>query len=108
MSDSMQGRSRSMSAYCTYLLLARLTVVRKHPSTLTDNNQTFGGTPSSAPTSSGAMKHSQLFNVAADGDLPSVMTCANYIKLPAYSSKEVMLKRIIYAIQEGQGAFHLS
>ncbi len=23
---------------------------------------------------------------AADGDLPSVMTCANYIKLPPYSS----------------------
>lgn len=26
---------------------------------------------------------------AGDGDLPSVMTCANYIKLPAYSSKQV-------------------
>lgn len=24
---------------------------------------------------------------AADGDLPSVMTCANYLKLPPYTSK---------------------
>ncbi|XP_057984014.1 E3 ubiquitin-protein ligase UPL4 isoform X2 [Malania oleifera] len=41
-------------------------------------------------------------------DLPSVMTCANYLKLPAYSSKEKMREKLIYAITEGQGAFHLS
>lgn len=45
---------------------------------------------------------------AADGDLPSVMTCANYIKLPPYSSKEVMRQRLLYAIAEGQGSFDLS
>ncbi|XP_010253504.1 PREDICTED: E3 ubiquitin-protein ligase UPL4 isoform X2 [Nelumbo nucifera] len=43
-----------------------------------------------------------------DGDLPSVMTCANYLKLPPYSSKERMRERILYAITEGQGSFHLS
>ncbi|KAF6150541.1 hypothetical protein GIB67_030342 [Kingdonia uniflora] len=43
-----------------------------------------------------------------DGDLPSVMTCANYLKLPPYSNKEVMRDRLIYAIMEGQGSFHLS
>ena len=36
------------------------------------------------------------------------MTCANYLKLPDYSSKEVMRKRILTAINEGQGAFLLS
>lgn len=46
--------------------------------------------------------------VAADGDLPSVMTCANYIKLPPYSSKVVMKQRLMYAINEGQGSFDLS
>lgn len=44
----------------------------------------------------------------ADSDLPSVMTCANYLKLPCYSSKEVMRERVLYAITEGQGSFHLS
>ncbi|PIA45461.1 hypothetical protein AQUCO_01700766v1 [Aquilegia coerulea] len=44
----------------------------------------------------------------ADGDLPSVMTCANYLKLPPYSSKEIMKERLLYAITEGQGSFLLS
>ncbi|KAA8518803.1 hypothetical protein F0562_016423 [Nyssa sinensis] len=44
----------------------------------------------------------------ADADLPSVMTCANYLKLPPYSSKERMKEKLLYAITEGQGSFHLS
>ncbi|XP_058771102.1 E3 ubiquitin-protein ligase UPL4 [Vicia villosa] len=44
----------------------------------------------------------------ADTDLPSVMTCANYFKLPPYSSKEKMKEKLLYAITEGQGSFHLS
>ncbi|XP_054815351.1 E3 ubiquitin-protein ligase UPL4 isoform X2 [Prosopis cineraria] len=44
----------------------------------------------------------------ADTDLPSVMTCANYLKLPPYSSKEKMKEKLLYAITEGQGSFHLS
>ncbi|AQK94368.1 E3 ubiquitin-protein ligase UPL4 [Zea mays] len=43
-----------------------------------------------------------------DHDLPSVMTCANYLKLPPYSSKEKMREKLLYAITEGQGSFHLS
>ncbi|KAL2554468.1 E3 ubiquitin-protein ligase [Forsythia ovata] len=43
-----------------------------------------------------------------DDDLPSVMTCANYLKLPPYSSKEIMKEKLLYAITEGQGSFHLS
>ncbi|XP_038695797.1 E3 ubiquitin-protein ligase UPL4-like isoform X1 [Tripterygium wilfordii] len=43
-----------------------------------------------------------------DGELPSVMTCANYVKLPPYSSKEKMKEKLLYAITEGQGSFHLS
>lgn len=40
--------------------------------------------------------------------LPSVMTCANYLKLPDYSLEEVMRKKLLHAITEGAGAFHLS
>ncbi|XP_065854953.1 E3 ubiquitin-protein ligase UPL4 [Euphorbia lathyris] len=43
-----------------------------------------------------------------DADLPSVMTCANYLKLPPYSSKERMKEKLLFAITEGQGSFHLS
>lgn len=38
----------------------------------------------------------------------AVMTCANYLKLPPYSSKEVLRERLLYAITEGQGSFDLS
>ncbi len=43
-----------------------------------------------------------------DDYLPSVMTCVNYLKLPDYSTLEVMRQKMNMAIREGQGAFHLS
>lgn len=45
-----------------------------------------------------------------EGDkyLPSVMTCVNYLKLPHYSSKDVMADRLDKAIRWGQNSFHLS
>ncbi|XP_052118056.1 E3 ubiquitin-protein ligase UPL3-like isoform X2 [Arachis duranensis] len=45
---------------------------------------------------------------SAGNDLPSVMTCANYLKLPPYSTKEIMSNKLLYAINEGQGSFDLS
>lgn len=44
----------------------------------------------------------------ADDFLPSVMTCVNYLKLPEYSSIDVMRDKLSLAIREGQLAFHLS
>ncbi|KNA15559.1 hypothetical protein SOVF_097120 [Spinacia oleracea] len=72
------------------VLNPKLTIVRKHSSTATTASNGTG--PSET----------------ADDDLPSVMTCANYLKLPPYSTKEVMLKKLLYAINEGQGSFDLS
>jgi E3 ubiquitin-protein ligase TRIP12 len=69
--------------------------------------------------------------LTADQILPSVMTCASvrgfpdcdlafastslnqrlrrqYLKLPDYSSKEVLSARIHQAMTEGAGAFHMS
>ena len=46
--------------------------------------------------------------LTANDYLPSVMTCVNYLKLPEYSSKEVMREKLRVAIQEGVGSFHLS
>ena len=43
-----------------------------------------------------------------DEGLPSVMTCANYLKLPPFSSEAIMREKLLYAISEGQGSFHLS
>jgi len=47
-------------------------------------------------------------SVSPDAYLPSVMTCANYLKLPDYSSKAIMRERLMTSINEGQGAFLLS
>ncbi|KAL2187602.1 hypothetical protein L209DRAFT_685765 [Thermothelomyces heterothallicus CBS 203.75] len=44
----------------------------------------------------------------SDDYLPSVMTCVNYLKLPDYSSIDVLREKLFTAIKEGQGAFHLS
>lgn len=43
-----------------------------------------------------------------DDFLPSVMTCVNYLKLPDYSSIEVMREKLKLAASEGQHSFHLS
>lgn len=69
----------------------KLTIVRKHSSTATNTAANAAGISDSA-----------------DDDLPSVMTCANYLKLPPYSTKEIMYKKLLYAISEGQGSFDLS
>ncbi|WVR06423.1 hypothetical protein IAU60_003454 [Kwoniella sp. DSM 27419] len=44
----------------------------------------------------------------ADDYLPSVMTCAQYLKLPDYSTKEVLAAQIQRAMLDGGGSFHLS
>ncbi|KAI7870841.1 hypothetical protein BDF14DRAFT_1770296 [Spinellus fusiger] len=44
----------------------------------------------------------------ADDYLPSVMTCANYLKMPEYSTKKVMQQRIVQSITEGKNSFLLS
>ncbi|XP_047095257.1 E3 ubiquitin-protein ligase UPL4-like [Lolium rigidum] len=64
-----------------------------------------GGLAALNPNLTVVRKHS---NNDAEDDLPSVMTCANYLKLPAYCSKERMREKLLYAITEGQGSFHLS
>ncbi|PNT71974.1 hypothetical protein BRADI_2g37870v3 [Brachypodium distachyon] len=43
-----------------------------------------------------------------DNELPSVNTCRHFIKLPPYSSKEIMRNKLKYALAEGLGSFHLS
>lgn len=82
-------------------LQPRLTVVRKH----SGGGEQGASAPSLGP-SCGSL--GPLAQHAADADLPSVMTCANYIKLPPYSSKEVLKSRIMFVIHEGQGSFDLS
>ena len=75
-------------------LQPRLTVVCKQPSSA------VGLAADSPPVAVGTP--------LADGDLPSAMTCASYLKLPPYSCKEIMSERLIYAMTEGQGSFDLS
>ncbi|EOA19810.1 hypothetical protein CARUB_v10000054mg [Capsella rubella] len=64
-----------------------------------------GGLASLSPKLTIVRKHG---SDSSETDLPSVMTCANYLKLPPYSSKEKMKEKLMYAITEGQGSFHLS
>jgi E3 ubiquitin-protein ligase TRIP12 len=43
-----------------------------------------------------------------DDFLPSVMTCQNYVKLPEYSSLEILKEKMSYAVREGVNSFNLS
>jgi len=45
---------------------------------------------------------------ALNMQLPSVMTCANYLKLPDYASPTVLRDRLLVAVNEADGSFHLS
>lgn len=47
-------------------------------------------------------------DVNPDDYLPSVMTCVNYLKLPDYSTKQIMREKLRIAAMEGQYCFHLS
>ena len=96
-------------------LKPRFTVVRKNPdlpSGVTENtgnsenivNMTGGA--AAEPLSPKTRDH--LVAKYADKDLPSVMTCANYLKLPPYSSPKVLRDRLLYSIREGQNSFDLS
>jgi E3 ubiquitin-protein ligase TRIP12 len=88
-------------------LQPRLTVVRKHPAAA-------AGVPATAAAAEGGGGgatpggEAGLIAMLADGDLPSVMTCANYIKLPPYSSKAVLRSRLMRALTDGLGSFDLS
>ncbi|KAK0555174.1 Ubiquitin fusion degradation protein 4 [Tilletia horrida] len=46
--------------------------------------------------------------LAPDDYLPSVMTCVNYLKMPGYSSRDKMRRRLETAMSEGSGSFYLS
>lgn len=67
----------------------------------------LGGFKALKPKFTVVLKHAED-GLQPDDYLPSVMTCANYLKLPKYSSKEVMRKKIIQAMEEGAGSFLLS
>ena len=41
-------------------------------------------------------------------ELPSVMTCQNYLKMPEYRTKDDLRQKMILAITEGRQSFNLS
>ncbi len=67
-----------------------------------------GGFKSLSPPLTIVKKSFDSADVNPDDYLPSVMTCVNYLKLPDYSTKEIMREKLRVAAQEGQYCFHLS
>ncbi|KAJ3137194.1 Ubiquitin fusion degradation protein 4 [Physocladia obscura] len=68
----------------------------------------IGGFKALNPRLTVVRKSADIVGTNMDEYLPSVMTCVNYLKVPAYSSKDVMRERFEVAMKEGQGSFHLS
>lgn len=75
----------------------RLTVVKKSPTL-----------PPREEIDESDFSVEELQRNLSNKDLPSVMTCANYLKLPPYSDEGILKERLLYAIREGQGSFDLS
>eukprot|EP00727_Mastigamoeba_balamuthi_P003833 m51a1_g13447 putative protein (543) ;mRNA; r:502-2289 len=66
-----------------------------------------GGFPSLSPKFTVVRRADEPADVA-DRNLPSVNCCFYYLKLPNYSSRAVLRQRLLYAIRNGQGSFHLT
>ena len=67
-----------------------------------------GGFKSLSPPLTIVKKTFDSPDVNPDDYLPSVMTCVNYLKLPDYSSKQIMKEKLRKASIEGHYCFHLS
>lgn len=67
-----------------------------------------GGFSGLEPRLTVVLKKPTGLNEKADSILPSVMTCQNYVKMPEYSSYEVLKQRFSIAINEGANNFTLS
>ncbi|GEQ67967.1 hypothetical protein JCM33374_g1633 [Metschnikowia sp. JCM 33374] len=67
----------------------------------------IGGFKAMRPEFTVVRKHPDA-GLSGDDYLPSVMTCANYLKLPDYTSETLMKSKLLHAMREGAGAFHLS
>jgi hypothetical protein len=62
----------------------------------------------SSPVSVPQMRGEVPMQVLIDASLPTVNTCFHYLKLPDYSSRDVLKARLHSAITDGQGVFLLS
>ena len=54
------------------------------------------------------VKKSMNGNENPDNFLPTVMTCQNYLKIPEYSSFDILKEKFNLAMNEGSNEFHLS
>lgn len=63
----------------------------------------FGGLD---PCLTVVLKKSQ--NENPDKVLPSVMTCQNYVKMPPYTTFEILKQQFDFAVREGASNFTLS
>jgi hypothetical protein len=68
----------------------------------------IGGFKALSPPLTVVRKSPAVSTSSPDSYLPSVMTCQNYLKLPEYSSFEVLKKQMTYAYTEAKETFHLS
>ncbi|KCV69013.1 hypothetical protein H696_04433 [Fonticula alba] len=59
-------------------------------------------------TSSHVASDSSAAGPTDDTSLPSSMTCSHTLKIPNYSSEAILRERLLTAIYEGTGSFHLS
>jgi hypothetical protein len=68
----------------------------------------IGGFGGLKPPLTVVKKESPPAPLTPDQFMPSVMTCANYLKLPEYSTAEFLRQKLDVAMREGQSAFLLS
>lgn len=67
-----------------------------------------GGMASLRPRLTIVRKTAVADECSEDELLPSVMTCQNYLKMPAYSTKALMEAKLRQAMKEGNGPFLLT
>lgn len=68
----------------------------------------IGGLSALEPRLTIAKRSFEEDGIDPDTQLPSVMTCTNYFKVPSYTNKGIMREKILLAIHEGQDSFQLT
>ena len=67
----------------------------------------IGGFKSLSPKLTVVKKHCEE-GCNPDDYLPTVMTCQNYLKIPEYSSYNILEQKLLLAMKEGCNEFNLS
>jgi hypothetical protein len=103
--------SRMRAAAASATVVVDVALVGDSAPTVDDSSYESTATPAEAVSIFETPRRRNIvseYQDQTDESLPTVNTCFHYLKLPQYSSREILEERLLTAIREGQESFLLS